>query len=345
MKKNSKKIIVGITCGDLNGIGMEVILKTFADKRMFDFCTPVIFGSSKSTAFHNKILKKKTTFNLVSKINNLNEKQLNILNCWNEDIKINLGENSANIGKYAYISLEKAKESLENNQIDVLVTPPINKYAIQKNNPNFIGHTEYLEKKFKGKSLMMMISDLMKISFVTSHVPLSKVSSLITKKKIIEKIKILNTSLIKDFGLIKPKIAVLGLNPHAGEDGILGLEEIEIITPAINELKENHKIFVYGPFPADSFFSLKNIKKFDGILSMYHDQGLTAFKSLSFLDGVNYTAGLNIIRTSPVHGTGFDIAGKNIALEDSFRKSVFIACDIIKKRKMFYELNEKSTNS
>tara|TARA_B100000700_G_scaffold327624_1_gene442736 strand:- start:1252 stop:2304 length:1053 start_codon:yes stop_codon:yes gene_type:complete len=342
MIKERKKIRVGVTAGDLNGIGMEVIIKTFEDKRMMDFCTPIIFSSSKASLYHRKFLNiKNFNFNIINDFNKVNDKQVNLINCWEEDLKINLGEVSSEIGKHAYISLEKAKDALKNNNIDVLVTAPINKSAIQKSEKNFIGHTEYLEQNFKGEALMMMISENMKIAFATSHVPLAKVSKMITEKKIIDLLSSMNNTLLQDFGIRKPKIAVIGLNPHAGESGTLGDEENKIIIPAINKSKNNN-VLAFGPYPADSFFTSSNLKRFDAILSMYHDQGLTPFKTLSFSEGVNYTSGLNIIRTSPVHGTAFDIAGKNVANPQSFRESIFLACKIIKKRREYVNLKNNS---
>ena len=346
MERFRKKIRVGVSVGDINGIGMEVIFKTFMDKRMLEFCTPVIFGSIKVASYHKKVNEiKNFSFNIIDSFKNVNDKQVNLLNCWKEDVEIKLGESTEESAKYAFISLEKAKESLKDNDIDVLVTAPINKSSIQKKQHDFVGHTEYLEQNFNGNSVMMMISDNMKIAFVTSHVPLSEVPKLLTKEKIIEKLKSINTTLVQDFGVRKPKIAVIGLNPHAGENGMLGNEEEEIIIPAIRKSKEVNSILAFGPYPADSFFIPNNLSRFDAILSMYHDQGLTPFKTLSFSEGVNYTSGLNIVRTSPVHGTGYDIAGKNIANEQSFRESVFVACDIIKKRRYYFSLKENSLNT
>ena len=346
MKQFRKKIRVGISIGDINGIGLEVIFKTFMDKRMLEFCTPIVFGSAKVASYHRKVNEiKNFSFNIIDSFTNVNDKQANLLNCWKDDVEIKLGEATEESAKYAYISLERAKESLINNDIDVLITAPINKSSIQKKQKNFIGHTEYLEQNFNGKAVMMMISDNMKIAFVTSHVALSEVPKLLTKEKITEKLKSINNTLIQDFGIQKPKIAVIGLNPHAGEGGMLGKEEEEIIIPAIQKSKEVNNILAFGPYPSDSFFIPSNLTRFDGILSMYHDQGLTPFKTLSFSEGVNYTSGLNIVRTSPVHGTAYDIAGKNIANEQSFRESVFIACDIFKKRRAYFSLKENSLNS
>jgi 4-hydroxythreonine-4-phosphate dehydrogenase len=345
MKKIRKKIRVGISVGDLNGIGMEVIIKTFMDKRMMDFCTPIVFGSGKTAAFHRKSLEiQNFSFNVINDSKDVNNNKANLINCWKEDIEIQLGEANDDIGKYAYLSLEKAKEALKKEEIDVLVTAPINKSSIKKNQDNFIGHTEYLEQNFEGDSLMMMVSNNMKIAFVTSHVPLSEVPNLLTKEKIVRNLMSMNTTLIQDFGIRKPKIAVIGLNPHAGEEGMLGKEEEEIIMPAIQESNKEEGVLAFGPYPADSFFTSTNLNRFDAILSMYHDQGLTPFKTLSFSEGVNYTSGLEIVRTSPVHGTAYDIAGKNIADEQSLREAVYLSCEIIKKREEYFLLKKNALN-
>ncbi len=334
------KIKVGISIGDLNGIGLETIIKTFKDSRMMDFCTPIVFGSTKVASIHRKAIEMQDfNFNIINTIKDANPKKANLLNIWNEDIEINFGTATTKSGELSFDSLKRASEALKNNDIDVLVTAPINKASIQEKVTNFIGHTEFLQGNFEGESLMIMVSERMKIAFVTGHVPLTEVKKAITIENIILKTKKLNTSLIQDFGIRLPKIAVLGLNPHAGENGLLGGEENESIIPALKKLKEEG-IMAFGPYPADSFFTSRNLENFDGILSMYHDQGLTAFKTLSFSDGVNFTAGLNIIRTSPVHGTAYEIAGQGIADERSFREAVFMACDIYKKRTEFKLLNE-----
>ena len=342
---NRRKVRVGISVGDLNGIGMEIIIKTFLDKRMMEICTPIIFGSAKTSLFHRKVCEiKNFSFNIIKSMKQVNEKQANLINVWEEDVEVNLGKPWKIMGKYAFISLEKARKSLENNNIDVLVTAPINKSMIQENHKEFIGHTEYLEKNFEGKSLMMMISDNMKIACSTSHIPLSEVPKSLTQEKIVQDLKIINTTLIQDFYIQKPKIAVIGLNPHAGESGMLGKEEEDIIIPAMEEAKIKENIFTFGPYPADSFFNNANLRKYDAILAMYHDQGLTPFKTLSFSEGVNYTAGLSIVRTSPVHGTAYDIAGKNIGNEQSFREAIYLACSIIKKRREYLALKSSSIN-
>ena len=334
------KIKVGISIGDLNGIGLETIIKTFKDSRMMDFCTPIIFGSIKVAAIHRKALEMQDfNFNIINKTEDAHPKKANLLNIWKDEVEINFGKATIRSGELAFDSLKQATQALKDKKIDVLVTAPINKASIQEKVSGFIGHTEFLQGNFDGESLMIMLSEVMKIAFVTGHVPLTDVKKAITTENIYAKTVQLNTSLIQDFGIRKPKIAVLGLNPHAGEEGMLGKEENDIITPTIKKLKEEG-IMAFGPYPADSFFINKNLQQFDGILSMYHDQGLTAFKTLCFSEGVNYTAGLNIVRTSPVHGTAYEIAGQGIADEQSFRQAVYLACDIFKKRAEFEELNK-----
>jgi len=334
------KIKVGISVGDLNGIGLETIIKTFKDSRMMDFCTPIIFGSTKVVAIHKKALDiQDFNFNIINKTEDAHPKKVNLLNIWKDEVAINFGKATTRSGELSFDSLRQATQALKDKKIDVLVTAPINKASIQEKVSGFIGHTEFLQGNFEGESLMIMLSEVMRIAFVTGHVPLTEVKKAITTENIYAKTVQLNTSLIQDFGIRKPKIAVLGLNPHAGEEGMLGKEENDIITPTIKKLKEEG-IMAFGPYPADSFFINKNLQQFDGILSMYHDQGLTAFKTLCFSEGVNYTAGLNIVRTSPVHGTAYEIAGQGIAEEQSFREAVYLACDIFKKRAEFQELNK-----
>ncbi|MDC3394996.1 4-hydroxythreonine-4-phosphate dehydrogenase PdxA [Flavobacteriales bacterium] len=334
------KIKVGISIGDLNGIGLETIIKTFKDNRVMDFCTPIIFGSSKVAAIHRKTLEMQDfNFNIINDIKEAHPKKANLLNIWKQEVEIKFGEATTTSGEHAFDSLKQATQALKDKQIDVLVTAPINKASIQEKVSGFIGHTEFLQGNFDGESLMIMISEAMKIAFVTGHVPLTEVKKAITTENILAKTEKLNNSLIQDFGIRKPKIAILGLNPHAGEEGMLGSEENDIISPAIKKMKENG-VMAFGPYPADSFFTPKNLNSFDGILSMYHDQGLTAFKTLSFSEGINYTAGLNIVRTSPVHGTAYEIAGKAVADETSFREALFLACQIHKKRSEFKELND-----
>ena len=334
------KIKVGVSIGDLNGIGLETIIKTFKDNRMMDFCTPIIFGSAQVASIHRKAIEMQDfSFNTINNIKDINPKKANLLNIWNDDIDVHFGKSTTKSGELSFTSLKRASDALKKKEVDVLVTAPINKASIQERVPGFIGHTEFLEGNFKGDALMIMASEKMRIAFVTGHVPLSKVKECISTDNIILKTKKLNTTLIQDFGVRMPKIAILGLNPHAGENGLLGKEESENIIPAVKQLREE-KIMAFGPYPADSFFTSKNLKNFDGILCMYHDQGLIPFKTLSFSSGVNFTAGLNIIRTSPVHGTAYEIAGQGKANEKSFREALFMACNIAKKRAQFQQLNK-----
>ena len=331
------KTKLGITIGDSNGIGIEIILKTFKDNRMLDFCTPVIFGSNEILSQHKKKLQiHNVNFNVVRDLKNLKPNKINLLEALKNKGSVKIGEKNNDGGDNAINSIDCAIDAYKKNKIDALVTAPINKSSIQKNKSDFIGHTEYLQNNFNGNSLMIMVSEAMKIACLTGHTSLSSVKNYISKQNIIENLLILNNSLKKDFGKVKPKIAVLGLNPHAGESGMLGNEEIEIIVPAIDYTKDKG-LLVFGPYSADSFFTTKNLSAFDGILAMYHDQGLIPFKTLAFDSGVNFTAGLDIIRTSPVHGTAFEIAGNGLANENSFRQAVFLACEIYKQRKLFIE--------
>lgn len=338
------KIIVGISLGDLNGIGVEVILKTFEDNRMLDFCTPVIFGSSKIISFHKKALNNSIQINEITSIDEINHAKLNLLNIWNEDVEVEIGKASKVSGEYAAKSLEHSVEQLKKNKIDVLLTAPINKETIQSETFCFPGHTEFLEEKLDGKSLMILMTNELRIGLITGHIPIAKVAETISPELIKEKVEIMHQSLRQDFGINKPKIAVLGLNPHCGDKGVIGKEEDLIIKPTIDQIKENGKL-VYGPYSADGFFGSKTYEEFDGILAMYHDQGLAPFKALSFGNGVNYTAGLSEIRTSPDHGTGFDIAGKNIADPSSFKAALFTAIDVFKSRKEYKELTKNPLKS
>tara|TARA_B100000941_G_scaffold20117_1_gene12047 strand:+ start:764 stop:1792 length:1029 start_codon:yes stop_codon:yes gene_type:complete len=335
--KQKMKTKLGVTIGDSNGIGIEIILKTFKDNRMLDFCTPVIFGSNEILSQHKKILQiHNVNFNVVRDLKNLKHNKINLLEVLKNKADVKIGEKNIEGGDNAINSIDCAIDAYKKNKIDALLTAPINKSSIQKNKSDFIGHTEYLQNNFNGNSLMIMVSEVMKIACLTGHTSLSNVKNYISKENIIENLLILNNSLKKDFGKVKPKIAVLGLNPHAGESGMLGNEEIEIIVPAIDYTKDKG-LLVFGPYSADSFFTTRNLSAFDGILAMYHDQGLIPFKTLAFDSGVNFTAGLDIIRTSPVHGTAFEIAGKGLANENSFRQAVFLACEIYKQRKLFIE--------
>ncbi len=335
------KIIIGITHGDINGIGYEVILKSLADARVTESFIPVIYGSSKAAAFHRKHLDVQgLNFNVVNSINEINIKKINIINCVDEDIKVEYGRVTEEAGKAAFIALERATEDLKSGSIHAIVTGPINKKNIQSEQFNFPGHTEYLEQKFgKGTpALMILLNDVMRVAVVTGHVPVKDIAIKITTELIVEKLKVLNLTLKNDFSIVRPRIAVLGLNPHAGDEGVIGNEEQNIIIPAMNEA-EKQGIICVGPYPADGFFGSGNFNKFDAILAMYHDQGLIPFKTVSMDNGVNFTAGLSVIRTSPAHGTGYDIAGKNIASEDSFRQAIYLACDIYQRRKWNAEIS------
>jgi len=336
----SDKIIVGISIGELNGIGIEVILKTFEDKRMLEFCTPVIFGSTKVISFHKKGLIDEIQVQGISDFNQLNHTKINVLNIWKEDVGIEYGKPTKISGEYALKSLESAVNHLKENKIDVLITAPINKENIQSDDFHFPGHTEFLEEKLEGKSLMILMTDALRIGLITGHIPISKVAETITPELIKSKVEIMHTSLIQDFGISKPKIAVLALNPHCGDKGVIGREDDEIIRPTIEAIQENGKL-VFGPYAADGFFGNETYKQFDGVLATYHDQGLAPFKALSFGKGVNFTAGLSHVRTSPDHGTGYDIAGKNRASATSFQEALFSGIQIFKKREEYKELTKK----
>lgn len=335
----SEKLKVGITIGDVNGIGLEVIIKTLANNKILDFFTPIVYGNTKVASFHRKAIGiTDFSFNVINSADQANEKRPNMINCWHEDVKITLGESNDIGGKYAFLSLEKATEDLIQGKIDVLITAPINKHNIQQEEFNFPGHTEYIQSKTGSSDvLMFMISDELKIGVVTGHIPVNEIAKNITRETIVAKLKLMHNSLKNDFWVQKPKIAVLGLNPHAGDNGLIGSEDKDIVIPAIEEANEMN-IFAFGPYPADGFFAGDNYKNFDGVLAMYHDQGLIPFKQIAFHNGVNFTAGLSVIRTSPDHGTGYDIAGKNIASEQSFKEAIFAALHIAKRRREQDEL-------
>ena len=335
-----KPLLTGISHGDINGIGYEVIIKALSDPAIYDICTPVVYGSPKVAAYHRKALNLNNfNFNNIRVADDAHIRKANLINCLDDNIRVELGKSTTQGGEAALISLEKAVEDLKTGKIDVLVTAPIDKKNVQSDNFHFNGHTDYL-KSVAGAdgALMFMISESMKIGMATDHVPLNKVPGLITVETILNKIRLMNKSLILDFGIRKPRIAVLGLNPHAGDNSLIGTEEAEIINPAI-ELAQKEGIMTFGAFPADGFFGAGSFTKFDGILAMYHDQGLTPFKALSFDTGVNFTAGLPFIRTSPVHGTAFTIAGKGEASENSFRQAIYLACDIFRNRQMHAEIS------
>lgn len=328
------KIKIGISQGDINGIGYEVILKTLEDNRILDMCVPIVYGSPKVAAYHRKVLDLSVNLNLINSAAEANDKRANIINCNSDEIKVEISQSTEAAGTAAFQALEKAAADLKAGVIDALVTAPINKKNIQSEQFSFPGHTEYLEQTFgsKGDALMLLVSDKLRIAVATGHLPIAKVAQTLTKELIFNKIRILNESLKKDFGISRPRIAVLGLNPHSGDQGVIGKEEIEIIKPAITEALENEIICV-GPLPADGFFGSDEYNKYDAILAMYHDQGLIPFKTLSMDSGVNFTAGLGVVRTSPDHGTAYDIAGQNRASENSFRQALYAAIDIVKNRR------------
>lgn len=338
MKNN--KIVIGITQGDINSISYEVIMKSLMDNRIFEMCTIIVYGSPKVAAYHRKALNiDNFSFNNIKSPDEANQRRPNIINCIDENIRVELGKSTDIAGEASYMALEKATQHLEEGKIDAIVTGPINKYNIQSEKFNFPGHTEYLQEKFRGDSvLMLMVNEFFKIGVVTSHVPISQVPQLITYDNVMEKLKTINHSLIVDFGIRKPRIAVLGLNPHASDNGVIGNEEKEHIIPAIEDARENENVLAFGPYPADGFFGSGMYSKFDGILAMYHDQGLIPFKSMDVDGGVNFTAGLSAIRTSPAHGTAFELVGKNEASPESFRKAIYAAIDIFKSRKLNKEI-------
>ncbi|MCB0685475.1 MAG: 4-hydroxythreonine-4-phosphate dehydrogenase PdxA [Saprospiraceae bacterium] len=335
------KVRVGISVGDINGIGLEVIIKSLSHPKIVELCTPVIYGSSKVLSYHKNIVRpQEFNYQNLSNAQNLTEDRINLINCWNEDVMINLGVPSEESGKFAYISLDQATQDLRQGLIDVLVTAPIDKHAMSLAGFPATGHTEYLTEQFNvAESLMLMVSDDLRIGVVTNHLPLKDVASHITQERIQEKALLLHKSLQMDFGIEKPMIAILGLNPHAGDQGLIGHEEEEIIRPAINNLK-NQGLLIGGPYAADGFFGSSHYREVDGILAMYHDQGLVPFKALSFGKGINFTAGLPVVRTSPDHGTGATIAGQNIADESSFLRSIYLAIDIFRSRSEYHDAHK-----
>jgi len=338
MSRVNEKIRVGISCGDLNGIGHEVIIKTFLDVRMLEECTPILYGSNKVSAQHRKALGiHDFSFNPILKAEEANPKRANVVNIWQEDFEVELGKPTPASGAYALKSLQAAVADLKAGKIDVLVTAPIDKHNIQSEEFNFPGHTEFLAHSFGAEEYsMVMVSEHMIVTFMTGHLPLSEVGKALTFESIIKKIRFLDRNFPIDFAIRKPRIAVLGLNPHNGDGGVIGREELEVIIPAIRKAKEDG-LLVFGPFAADGFFGSGAHRQFDVILAMYHDQGLIPFKSMNFDQGVNFTAGLPYVRTSPDHGTGFDIAGKGVASEQSFRDAVYTAIDIFNERKRYAE--------
>lgn len=336
MQVNTEKPVIGITTGDLNGIGPELIIKTFSDHRLLELCTPVVFASNKVVNFYRKLVAEHPfNFTSTKDLTKLNPKQVNIFNCWEEEVPMQPGALTETGGKYAIRSLTVATQCLKDGQLDALVTAPIHKGNTQLPDFPYTGHTPYLKDKFGAKDvLMLLFSEELRVALVTEHVPLAKVSSLLTKELLQSKIALLRECLVKDFGIDKPRIAVLGLNPHAGDNGEIGKEDMEVIKPVIEQQQQQGQL-VFGPYSADAFFARSSYIQFDAVLAMYHDQGLVPFKTIAHGEGVNYTAGLPVIRTSPDHGTAFDIAGKDLADPSSFREAIFRALDLLKQRENY----------
>ena len=339
-----EKIVVGVSIGDLNGIGSEIVLKTFQDSRMLEFCTPVIFASVKLMSFFKKTYGLDLNLYGIDSLDKVVHKKINVINVWREPVEINFGAEEKHIGEYAIKSLEAAVSALKDSKIDVLVTAPINKSNVQSESFNFPGHTDYLARELGGESLMLMISNGLRVGLLTDHVAVKDVSSNITRELIEKKIHTVHKTLIQDFGISKPKIAVLGINPHNGDHGVIGTEDDEVMEPTLTNLRNNGKL-VFGPYAADSFFGSGNYKNFDVVIASYHDQGLVPFKTLAFGNGVNYTAGLNKIRTSPDHGTAYDMAGKNEANYESFKQAVFKSIEIFRRRSEFLDLSKDPLKS
>ena len=340
MSAKQHKIKVGISVGDFNGIGPEIIMKSLQDKNITDFFTPIIFASGKLFTYQKNIFKLQQTYHYITEVSQAQHDKINMVNLWKDNVNVDLGKPTEESTKMAIDSLEAATTALMNGEIDVLVTAPINKDEMLKQGFKHAGHTGFLEEKFGKKGLMFLVTDDLKVAVSTHHIPVSQVAENISKEKIKKQIKLLNQCLIEDFCIERPKIAVLGLNPHAGDGGAIGKEEIEIIEPAIRELFDNG-VLAFGPFPADSFFQPNKYRNYDAVLAMYHDQGLAPFKTLAYEEGVNYTAGLPFIRTSPDHGVAYDIAGQNLAVEQSFTEAIFMAIKIFKNRQ---EYNDLMTN-
>ena len=328
-----RKIRVGITHGDINGIGYEIILKAFADSTMFDLCTPIIYGSPKVAAYHRKVMDIPTNFSIINSASEAQDGRVNIINCLNEDIKVELTKPTAEAGTAALAALELSLKDYADNLFDVLVTAPINKYTIQSEAFHFPGHTEYIEEKVGAnhKALMILLKNDFRVALVTGHIPVREIANVLTKELVEEKLRIFYQSLKTDFNIDNPRIAVFSLNPHAGDNGVIGEEEETIIVPAMKSVMEEG-IQCFGPYSADGFMGTGKYHSFDGVLAMYHDQGLAPFKALAMDEGVNFTAGLPIVRTSPAHGTAYDIAGEGIASEESFRHAVYVALDVYRNR-------------
>lgn len=338
----NRKIRVGITHGDINGVGYEVILKTFSDPTMLELCTPVVYGSPKVAAYHRKAMEIQTSFSIVNSAEEVQDGRVNVVNCIEEELKVELTKPTPEAGKAALVALERALADYREGLFDVLVTAPINKHTIQSDAFHFPGHTEYIEERVGGgqKALMILLKGDFRVALVTGHVPVRDIAGELTKELIMEKMEIFHRSLKKDFGIDNPRIAVFSLNPHAGDNGLLGTEEQEVIIPAMKEMIARG-VQCFGPYPADGFMGSGNYTHFDGILAMYHDQGLAPFKALAMDEGVNFTAGLPIVRTSPAHGTAYDISGKGIASEDSFRQAVYVAMDVFRNRAWEREISAR----
>lgn len=335
--EDAKKLKVGISIGDLNGIGAEIVLKTFQDERMLELCTPVIFANKKLLIFLKKHFNIKINFHGIDKVEDVVDGKINVVNVWQERVELNFGKEDKALGKYTLASLETAVKALKEKKIDTLVTAPINKNVIQSDQFHFPGHTDYLAKELKGQSLMFMVSDDIKVGLLTDHVPIKDIAKTISPKLITQKVNLIKESLVRDFKIRHPKIAVLGINPHSGDNGVIGKEDDDILKPTLKKLSDAGTL-IYGPYAADSFFGTGNYKHFDAIIAAYHDQGLIPFKTLSFGKGVNYTAGLNAVRTSPDHGTAYEIAGQGIADYNSFKEAVYMSLDIFKSREEYQEI-------
>lgn len=340
MARKAENIIVGISIGDVNGIGPEVALKTFEDSRMLEFCTPVFFANVKLLSFLKKGFESDSMLHGIDKLDQVIPGKINVLNVWRDQFELKIGQNDPVAGQYALKSFVAATAALKEGEIDVLVTAPINKSNIQSAEFNFPGHTDYLAKELQGNALMLMVQDGLRVGLLTDHVPVNEVSSQLTDALVRQKIETVRKSLVQDFSINKPRIAVLGLNPHAGDNGVIGKEDNELLRPVIKKLFESGTL-VFGPFPADGFFGSGQYQNYDAVIATYHDQGLIPFKTLSFGRGVNYTAGLDKIRTSPDHGTAYDIAGKGIADHNSFKEAVYLAIDIFNSRSDYAEISRK----
>ena len=340
--ENNRKIKVGITHGDINGIGYEVILKAFSDPTMLELCTPIVYGSPKVAAYHRKAMDIQTNFCIIASATEAVDNRLSILNCTEDELKVELTKPTPEAGKAGLDALERALADYREGLIDVLVTAPINKHTIQSENFKFPGHTEYIQERVGDgqKALMILLKDDFRVALVTGHIPVKDIATTLTKNLIVEKATIFHQSLKQDFGIDNPRIAIFSLNPHAGDSGVIGTEEAEVIQPAIQELVSK-RIQCFGPYPADGFMGSGNYEHFDGILAMYHDQGLAPFKAMAMDEGVNFTAGLPIVRTSPAHGTAYDIAGQGIAMENSFRQAIYTAIDVYRNRLIEEEIHAR----